>query len=321
MKKRIYLPLGLLVCSIVAIVIACHVHYGETVMHKIKSASSHYGVLSEAEKRVIIEKGTERPFTGKYDNFFEFGVYACRNCGVPLYVSDDKFNAGCGWPSFDDSIPGAVSQSTDSDGRRTEVTCTNCGAHLGHVFSGEKHTEKNIRHCVNSISMVFEHQDGENIKRAVFAGGCFWGVEELFKKQKGVLAAVSGYTGGKVDNPSYREVCSGKTGHVEAVEILYNPKQTDFETLSKYFLEIHDPTQKNRQGPDIGEQYRSVIFYFNESQKTAAQKLLDILRSKGYEVQTQLLQFTKFWNAEPYHQSYYENNGKEPYCHFYQKRF
>ena len=282
---------------------------------------SPYGKLSASERYIIWEKGTDLPFSGKYDTEFGRGVYTCRNCGKILYRSDDKFNSGCGWPAFDDAIPEAIRETLDADGKRTEITCANCGAHLGHVFRGEKLTAKNTRHCVNSTSLVFEPEQSKRIRRAVFAGGCFWGVEELFRKERGVLAAVSGYTGGTVDNPTYKQVCSGKTGHAEAVEIYYDPSQTTFETLCKYFLEIHDPTELNRQGPDIGTQYRSAIFFFNDQEKEIAEKLLQQLRDKGYEVKTTVEPFTKFWNAEEYHQDYYERKGTTPYCHRYQKRF
>ncbi len=282
---------------------------------------SPYGKLSASERYIIWEKGTDLPFSGKYDTEFGRGVYTCRNCGKILYRSDDKFNSGCGWPAFDDAIPEAIRETLDADGKRTEITCANCGAHLGHVFRGEKLTAKNTRHCVNSTSLVFEPEQSKRIRRAVFAGGCFWGVEELFRKERGVLSAVSGYTGGTVDNPTYKQVCSGKTGHAEAVEIYYDPSQTTFETLCKYFLEIHDPTELNRQGPDIGTQYRSAIFFFNDQEKEIAEKLLQQLRDKGYDVKTTVEPFTKFWNAEEYHQDYYERKGTTPYCHRYQKRF
>ena len=282
---------------------------------------SPYGKLSASERYIIWEKGTDLPFSGKYDTEFGRGVYTCRNCGKILYRSDDKFNSGCGWPAFDDAIPEAIRETPDADGKRTEITCANCGAHLGHVFRGEKLTAKNTRHCVNSTSLVFEPEQSKRIRRAVFAGGCFWGVEELFRKERGVLAAVSGYTGGTVDNPTYKQVSSGKTGHAEAVEICYDPSQTTFETLCKYFLEIHDPTELNRQGPDIGTQYRSAIFFFNDQEKEIAEKLLQQLRDKGYDVKTTVEPFTKFWNAEEYHQDYYERKGTTPYCHRYQKRF
>ena len=282
---------------------------------------SPYGPLSEAEKQVIVNKETEMPFSGKYERFSEPGVYACRNCGKVLYRSDDKFDAGCGWPSFDDEIPGAVRRSTDADGKRTEITCAGCGAHLGHVFTGEKFTAKNTRHCVNSCSLVFEGQHDGRVRRAVFAGGCFWGVEEMMRKQPGVLSAVSGYTGGMVPNPNYRQVCTGETGHAEAVEVYFDPSKTNFEALCKYFLEIHDPTQKDRQGPDRGTQYRSAIFYFDAEQKKSAEKLLNLLRQKGMDIQTELVPFRKFWSAEEYHQDYYERRGAQPYCHGYRKLF
>jgi peptide methionine sulfoxide reductase msrA/msrB len=284
-------------------------------------AESPYGPLNAAEKQVIVDRGTERPFTGKYDEHAALGVYACRNCGAALYRSDDKFDAGCGWPAFDDEIPGAVKRTADPDGRRIEITCAKCGAHLGHVFAGEKLTAKDTRHCVNSISLVFEPQEGGRLQRAVFAGGCFWGVEERMRRRPGVLAAVSGYAGGKTENPSYQQVGSGTTGHAEAVEVIYDPKKTDFETLCKYFLEIHDPTEKDRQGPDVGTQYRSAIFYLDEAQRKKAEELLDVLRAKKYDVATEVVPFRRFWNAEAYHQDYYERKGSEPYCHRYQKRF
>jgi len=282
-----------------------------------------YNQLNPEEERVIVQKGTERPGSGKYYLNKESGTYLCRRCDTPLFRSSDKFDSGTGWPSFDDAIEGAVRQIPDADGRRTEIVCASCGAHLGHVFFKEGLTEKNVRHCVNSISLSFLHETTSAVvtRTAIFAGGCFWGVEYHFKKVKGVLSVKSGYTGGVIDNPSYKQVCSGKTGHAEAVEIEFDSALVSYETLAKLFFEIHDPTQRNRQGPDIGTQYRSAIFYVDEEQKRVAEKLIGELKSKGYHVATSVDKAGKFWYAEEYHQDYYAKTGHQPYCHIYQKRF
>jgi len=280
--------------------------------------------LTPEEKAVIINKATERPFTGIYEKFKEKGTYLCKQCQAPLYRSEDKFDAGCGWPSFDDEIKGAVKRMTDADGMRTELVCANCGAHLGHVFLGEGFTDKNTRHCVNSISLDFSKESVEALKMretAIFAGGCFWGVEHLMQKAPGVLTVTSGYIGGTKDYPTYKDVCSNTTGHAEAVRIVFDPTKTDFETLAKLFFEIHDPEQVDGQGPDLGDQYRSEIFYTNSLQKNSAEKLIAILNGKGYHVATKVTPATTFWEAEEYHQDYYEHKGTQPYCHAYTKRF
>jgi peptide methionine sulfoxide reductase msrA/msrB len=278
--------------------------------------------LTTAEKYVILNKGTEIPFTGKYYKNTEPGTYTCKQCDAPLYRSTDKFDSGCGWPSFDAEIPGAVKRSLDSDGHRTEITCALCGAHLGHVFEGEGLTDKNVRHCVNSVSMNFI-PESQLVKtdKAYFAGGCFWGAEYLLQQAPGVLKTRVGYMGGKTKNPTYREVCNGDTGHAETVEVEYDPSKTNFETLARLFFEIHDPTQFNRQGPDYGDQYRSAVFYVDEEQKLAAGKLIGLLKDKGLKVVTQLAKAETFWEAEKYHQDYYKQNGKRPYCHVYTQRF
>ena len=282
-----------------------------------------YNDLSKQESYVIKNKGTEAPFTGKYTDHSEKGTYVCKQCGAALYYSSSKFSSDCGWPSFDDEIKGAVNRFPDPDGVRTEIECANCGAHLGHVFTGERLTARNIRHCVNSVSLDFVPAQLEpgRYGTAIFAGGCFWGVEYFLQKAPGIISVTSGFTGGHVKNPSYKEVCTGRTGHAEAVKIIYDPGKTSYEKLLKLFLEIHDPTQVGGQGPDIGDQYRSEIFYMNEEQKKIAEKNISILKGKGLRVVTAITKASEFYEAEDYHQDYYFKNGKVPYCHAYTKRF
>jgi len=276
--------------------------------------------LNSEEERVIIQKGTEQPFTGEFYNHDDGGTYLCKRCDAPLFSSEDKFESNCGWPSFDDEIEGAVKRVQDADGIRTEITCANCGAHLGHIFTGENYTTKNIRHCVNSISLNFVPIKTK-VETAIFAGGCFWGVEYLFKKVEGVTDISVGYIGGDKLEPSYKEICSGTTGHAEAIQITYDSEQVSYEELVKLFFEIHDFTQVDRQGPDIGEQYRSAIFYTDNEQKETAKKVIRILVNKNYNVATALVEATKFWHAEEYHQDYYSKTDGNPYCHIYKKIF
>jgi len=280
--------------------------------------------LNAEETRVIVNKGTEMPGTGEFNKHKEAGTYTCRQCDAPLYRSADKFDSGCGWPSFDDEIPGAVKHTTDADGYRTEITCARCGGHLGHVFEGEQFTAKNTRHCVNSISLKFVPASASaevKTEKAYFAGGCFWGTEYLLQQAPGVISTQVGYMGGAKDNPTYKEVCYTETGHAEAVEVVFDPSKTNFETLAKLFFEIHDPTQVDRQGPDVGDQYRSEVFFVDDNQKATTEKLIGLLRDKGLKVATTLSKADTFWPAEDYHQDYYTKTGKEPYCHIYTKRF
>jgi len=282
-----------------------------------------YNDLTAAESKIIISKSTEYPFTGIYEKFEGKGTYLCKQCGNALYHSDAKFDASCGWPSFDEEVAGAVKRIKDADGMRTEIVCASCEGHLGHVFTGERFTSKNTRHCVNSVSLDFVPAvvPAGKYGTALFAGGCFWGVEYFLQKEPGVVAVESGYTGGHVKNPSYREVCTGNTGHAETVKVTYDLQKNTYEKLLKLFLEIHDPTQVDRQGPDIGDQYRTEIFYKNSEQKKVAEKLLGMLKTKGLKVATQVTKASEFYPAEEYHQDYYFRNGKMPYCHAYTQRF
>ncbi|MCB9475753.1 MAG: peptide-methionine (S)-S-oxide reductase MsrA [Deltaproteobacteria bacterium] len=160
-----------------------------------------------------------------------------------------------------------------------------------------------------------------NAKAAYFAGGCFWGVEYYFDKEPGVISAVSGYMGGHKDDPTYHEVSSGRTGHAETVRILYDPEKTTYEKLARLFFDIHDPTQVNHQGPDYGTQYRSAVFYKTPEEKATIEKLIGLLKERGYKVATQIVEGGEFYAAEDYHQDYYEHKGSTPYCHFKTDRF
>lgn len=271
---------------------------------------------------VISNKGTELPFSGKYNDKESMGTYLCRQCGLPLFRSHAKFHSGCGWPAFDDEIEGAVKQKPDMDGRRTEIVCARCNAHLGHVFRGEGLTSKNLRHCVNSLSLDFvpdlEVQDTEE---ALLAGGCFWGVEHYLNQLPGVLKTESGYAGGSLEHPTYQQVCQGNTGHIETVRVVYDPTRISYQALVRYFFEIHDPTQFDGQGPDKGAQYLGAVFYYNSAQQADALDAINELKKLGYNVVTQVLPAQVFWAAEDYHQAYYQKTGKTPYCHRYVKRF
>lgn len=272
--------------------------------------------------RIIRDKATEHPFTGRYDQAEEAGSYLCRQCGLALFRSQTKFHSGCGWPSFDEEIKSTVAQHLDADGRRAEIVCARCHAHLGHVFHGEKMTAKNTRHCVNSASLDFvPDMTVTDTEEAVFAGGCFWGIEYYFKKLPGVLKTEVGYSGGQKEYPTYKDVCHGDTGHYEVIRVIYDSSKLTYEDVAKYFFEIHDPTQMDGQGPDLGQQYLSVVFYYDTNQKNIAMNLMQILEKKNLKVATRLIPVSVFWPAEDYHQDYYAKVSKAPYCHQYVERF
>lgn len=268
--------------------------------------------LSAEEEKVIVHRGTEPPFSGRWCNHFADGSYHCRRCGTPLYRSSDKFDAGCGWPAFDDALPGSVRETPDPDGVRTEISCAACGGHLGHVFRGERFTPANTRHCVNSLSLGFS--PGAGTERAVFAGGCFWGVEHFFRCAPGVASTRVGYTGGHIENPSYEAVCSGNTGHYEAVEVVFDPGRTTYREMLELFFEQHDFTREDGQGPDIGPQYLSAVFYTSGKQREAAREIIKQLGGMGFRVATAIRAASAFWPAEEYHQRYLEKTGRAYSC-------
>ncbi len=281
-----------------------------------------YTTLTPAVRAILEDKDTEEPFSGEYCDTETPGTYLCRGCGFALFRATHKFHSGCGWPSFDQEIPGKVTRLPDADGRRTEILCARCQGHLGHVFTGEQHTALNLRHCVNSLSLDFVADlTIEDTEEAILAAGCFWGVEYYLKRLPGVLKTEVGYTGGPTQNPNYQDVCSHQSGHIEALRVLYNPAVLSYESLVKYFFEIHDPTQTNGQGPDLGPQYLSAIFYNTPTQQHIAENIIHLLQSQGLTIATQLNPGAPFWPAETDHQDYYAKKADVPYCHRYIRRF
>lgn len=294
---------------------------------KIKKSDSEWKEqLKPTEFRVTQKKGTEAPYTGKYDKHFEEGVYRCVACGNDLFKSTTKYNSGCGWPSFWEPISKHNLKYKEDNSllvSRTEIVCTQCGAHLGHVFEdGPRPT--GLRYCVNSASLDFVSSDDlekmrsrteESIHTATFAAGCFWGVEAAFRNVKGVRATEVGYTGGHVEDPTYNEVCRNDTGHAEAVRVEFDPKVVSYDDLLDVFWSIHDPTTLNRQGPDVGSQYRSAIFYHSLDQKAAAEASIAKHQPEfNGKIVTELVSAEKFYKAEDYHQQYLEKRGLAT-CH------
>jgi len=283
--------------------------------------------LTPEQKRITQAAGTEPAFCGTLLDNKKNGMYACVVCGLPLFKSTDKFTSGTGWPSFTlpydrEHVVGKVDRSLGME--RTEILCGRCEAHLGHVFEdGPK--PSGLRFCLNSESLTF-HEQGDELPQnsqpieadtAYFAGGCFWGIEYAFNELPGVYSVTSGYQNGALENPDYKAVCTGTTGHAESVRIRFDPSKIDYETLVRFFFAIHDPTTMNRQGPDVGTQYRSGIYTTSEEQNTIAKKVLQELTSEdafdGRPIVTEIEPAEEFYVAENYHQDYVTRTGRP--CH------
>lgn len=296
--------------------------------------------LTELEYEVTQQCGTEPAFNNKYWNNKETGLYLDKISGVPLFLSFHKFDSGSGWPSFtktinDDNILKTRDLSRGRD--RTELKTKNSKSHLGHVFDDGPKEEGGLRYCINSASLNFVNKDNlinehyepykylfdkNGSESIVLAGGCFWGMEELFRKLEGVLYTKVGYSGGVFINPTYEKVKTGITGHAESILVTFDTKKTSLEKILNYFFTIHDPTTINRQGNDIGTQYRSSIFYTSNSQKNIIDAVIKKIETSNIwkkPLATISEQANRFYDAEAYHQKYLLENPGGYTCHFERK--
>jgi len=284
--------------------------------------------LSPEDAKVILNKGTEAPFCGNLLDNKKEGTYLCKLCGLPLFSSQHKFDSGTGWPSFfapADTAHVAYIKDKSMGMTRVEILCARCDAHLGHVFEdGPEPT--GLRYCLNSASMLFSEKGQElpvasrpiATETAYFAGGCFWGVEDRFQQTPGVIDAVSGYMGGTVSKPTYKQISYTDTGHAEVVKIVFDPSKLTYTQLLEKFFKYHDPTTLNRQGPDVGTQYRSAVFAMGDAQLKHANEFITEKGKKARFQRTKIVTQVvpaasegpgQFWTAEEYHQDYHTKNG------------
>jgi peptide methionine sulfoxide reductase msrA/msrB len=278
-----------------------------------KSDEEWKQALSPEQYFIARQKGTERPYTGAYCKSYEPGQYACICCGSLLFDSHEKFNSLSGWPSFTQPMnKAAIKYVVDNSHgmKRVEVLCNVCDGHLGHVFP-DGPEPGGLRYCVNSESIK---RIDEKKALATLGGGCFWCIEAIMQQLKGVEEVESGYSGGKIMNPTYKEVSSAKTGHAEVVRVKFDPDVISYRELLEVFFAMHNPTLID-PADSTHPQYRSVIFYYNEQQKEEAENLISELQPRLEKpVLTQALPFRAFFKAEDHHQNYYQSDPQKGYC-------
>lgn len=281
-----------------------------------KSESEWKKLLTPEQFQIARLKGTERAGTGEFCERHEPGLYGCICCGTPLFDSRKKFESGSGWPSFTQPVKeNAIKYEKDTSFgmTRVEVMCNVCDAHQGHVFP-DGPEPSGLRYCINSASMQLLEDDNTE-STAVIGGGCFWCTEAVFQRVKGVKHVASGYSGGQIKNPTYREITTGMTGHAEVIKITYDPQELNYADLLRIFFSTHDPTTLNRQGYDTGTQYRSVIFFRDEKEQRIAQEVIEEMKDYFDDpIVTELSELTAFYEAEDYHQDYYNQHTSQPYC-------
>lgn len=282
-----------------------------------KSEAAWRAQLTEEQFRITRGHGTERAFCGIFHDNHKKGVYACIGCGLPLFRSDAKFDSGTGWPSFFQPFAKeniGESRDTSYGMVRIEVHCVRCDSHLGHVFpDGPPPTR--LRYCINSDALSFHERPVKNPGpgKIVLGAGCFWGVEEAFRKLPGVISTRAGYAGGDTKNPSYEQVHSGATGHAEVVEVVFDPSRIPIKQLLEVFWKKHNPITPGKTGPS--EPYRSAIFFTTPEQEAAAwQSALQFDKEQGNQrTATEISVAGVFFPAEDRHQDYYRKQGTTPH--------